>query len=469
MWPPSLRARLVAAFVGVVALGTFLAAILTMVVVHRTFDQYLDRRAGEAARGGVQSAQEVYQQGEDRWTEAGLDRLAHELVLTGYDFKLTDGGQILLDTTRSTSGERKLVRVTSAPVLERGGRQVANIEVFALQGGGSTPADAEFQAELDRIHLIAATIASLLAIILGLLLARRLTGPLRALAVAARSLGGARAVAPPPVAGAPEIKEIGQALAGLSDSLERQQRARRQLAQDLAHELRTPLTLILSRIEAMQDGVVPFEVDGLESVHTEVLRLTRLIGEIEQLAESEAHPRRLETQPIALDELALEAHGAHADTFERVGVALVLDCRRAHAMGDPDAVRQILTNLLSNALKYTPEGGRVRLATGETDGEATLTLSDTGPGIDHQELDRVFDRTYRGASTRSLGGGMGLGLAIAQELARSQGGQLTISPSEQGAAFTLSLPVVDDAERIGMLSSVAAAAEADARSRPGGA
>ena len=465
MWPPSLRARLVAAFVGVVAVGTFLAAILTMLVVHHTFDQYLDRRAGEAVRGGVQSAQEVYQQSGGRWTEAGLDRLAHELVLTGYDFKLAGGGRTLLDTTRSTSGERKLVRVTGAPVLERGGRLVANIEVFALQGGGSTPADAEFQAELDRIHLIAATFASLLAIILGLLLARRLTGPLRALASAARSLGGERAGAPLPVAGAPEIKEIGQALAGLSDSLERQQRARRQLAQDLAHELRTPLTLILSRIEAMQDGVVPFEVDGLESVHAEVLRLTRLIGDIEQLAESEAHPRRLETRPIALDELALEAHGAHADTFERVGVALVLDARRAHAMGDPDAVRQILTNLLSNALKYTPEGGRVRLDTGETDGEATLTLSDTGPGIDQQELDKVFDRTYRGASTRSLGGGMGLGLAIAQELARSQGGQLTISPSTRGAAFTLSLPAVDDAERIQLLSS----AEADTRARPGGA
>ena len=469
MWPPSLRTRLVAAFVGVVAVGTFLAAILTMLVVHRTFEQYLDRRAAEAVRGGAQSAQDIYRQSGGRWTETGLDQLAHELVLTGYDFKLTAGKRTLLDTTGSTSGERQLVRVVAGPVLGRDGKQIGNIEVFALQGGGGTPADAEFQDELDRVHLIAAAIATVLALILGMLLARRLTGPLRALAATARSLGGKHAIEPLPVGGAPEIKDLSQALTGLSDSLERQQRARRQLAQDLAHELRTPLTLVLSRIEAMQDGVVPFDVEGLESLHAEVLRLTRLIGDIEQLAESEAHPRRLKTRPVALDELAFEAHEAHADTFDRLGVALVLDNRRAHARGDPDAVRQILTNLLSNALKYTPEGGRVLLETAENDVEATLTLSDTGPGIDSQELDKIFDRTYRGASTRSVGGGMGLGLAIAQELAHSQGGRLTIqAPSRQGAAFTLSLPGVDDAERRGLLAA-AAAAEAVARTRPSGA
>ena len=457
MWPLSLRARLVGAFVGVVVVGTFLAAIATMLVVHRTFDSYIERRADEAVRSGVVSAQESYAREDNRWTEAGLDRLAHELVLTGYDFRLIDDGVTLIDTTRSTSEERALVRVAQVPVGASSGRTVATMEVFALQEGGSTPADAKLRADLDRGHLVAATIASLLAIVLGLLLARRLTGPLRALAVAARSLGQDHSVEAIPTAGAPEIKDLSQALIGLAESLDRQQRARRQLAQDLAHELRTPLTLVLSRIEAMQDGVVPFDVEGLESLHTEVLRLTRLIGEIEQLAESEARPRRLETHPIALDELAREAHGAHRDAFGVAGVALLLETRPARAEGDPDAVRQILTNLLSNALKYTPSGGQVRIGTRTNTGRALLTLTDTGPGIEHDEVGKVFARAYRADSARSLGTGMGLGLAIAQELAAAQQGLLTLASSPGGAVFTLSLPLAPQSEQQSLTSESEAA------------
>lgn len=440
MWPLSLRARLVGAFVGVVVVGTFLAAIATMLIVHRTFDSYLERRADEAVRNGVVSAQESYARGGNRWTEPGLDRLAHELVLTGYDFRLTGDGVALIDTTRSASKERALVRVAQVPVGANSGRKIATMEVFALQDGGSTPADAKLRADLDRGHLVSATIASLLAIVLGLLLARRLTGPLRALAVAARSLGRDHSVEAIPTAGPPEIKDLSQALTGLADSLHRQQSARRQLAQDLAHELRTPLTLVLSRIEAMQDGVVPFAVEGLESLHTEVLRLTRLIGEIEQLAESEARPRRLETHSIALDELAREGHGAHRAAFGVAGIVLLVETRPSPAQGDPDAVRQILTNLLSNALKYTPSGGQVRIQTRMHNGRALLTLTDTGPGIERDEVGKVFTRAYRADSARSRGSGMGLGLAIAQELAAAQQGLLTLASSPEGALFTLSLP-----------------------------
>lgn len=436
-----------ASFVGVVGVGTFLAALLTVVAVHRTFDRYLDRRADHATRSATQSAEKVFSRAGGVWTAKGLDGLTHDLILTGYDFRLVAHEKILVDTTHSTPGERSLVQVAREPVRDAKGREVAAMEVYALRGGGSTPADADFRAELDRVHLIAAAVSSLLAIVLGLLLARRLTGPLRHLATVARSLGKTHTAVPVAATGPPEVRDLGLALAGLADGLERQQRSRRQLAQDLAHELRTPLTLVRSRIEAMQDGVVPFDHGGLQALHTEVLRLTRLIGEIERLAEIEARPRTMEARRVALDALANDVAAGSSGAFEAAGVTLSVDAAPTHAMADPDAVRQIGTNLVSNALKYTPLGGRVELRTYEEAGRAFLVVSDTGPGIDAADAERVFDRFFRGGDARNSRGGMGLGLTIARDLAVAQGGYLIHRPTASGATFVLSLPSAASSQR----------------------
>jgi two-component system sensor histidine kinase BaeS len=190
----------------------------------------------------------------------------------------------------------------------------------------------------------------------------------------------------------------------------------------------------------MQDGVVPFEPGGLEALHTEVLRLTRLIGEIERLAEAEARPRTLETRPVPLDVLAGDIGRSLAGAFEAADVVMHVEAGPSRAMADPDGVRQIVTNLVSNAIRHTPRGGRVTLRTYEEGGRAVLTVSDTGPGIDPAESERVFERFYRGPRAGSADGGVGLGLTIARDLASAQGGFLTHRPTESGAMFVLSLP-----------------------------
>lgn len=441
MWSPSLRARLVAAFVGVVAIGTFLAALLSVVVVHHSFADYLDQRAEDAATHALSAAEDTYRQSHG-WTTTGLDRLAHDLALTGYDFRLQAGRRVLLDTTRSTSKDRKLSRIVSTPVRSPEGRQVAVMETYALSGGGSTPADADFRSQLDRVHLIAAALASLIAIAVGLLLARRLTRSLKALAGHARALGRGEATAPTPAAGPPEIRDLSLALAALEEDLDRQARSRRQLAQDLAHELRTPLTLVRSRIEAMQDDVVPFDRDGLESLHSEVLRLTRLIGEIERLAEAEATPRSLRTRSVELDVLARETVESLTSAFDSEGVVLTIDAEPVRALADPDAVRQIVTNLLSNALKYTPAGGTVEVRTEEREARAVLSVRDSGPGVAADDKDHIFDRFFRGRDGAPDGTapGDGLGLTIARQLAVAQRGDLVLAAPGPGAEFRLTLP-----------------------------
>ena len=435
-----LRARLVAGFVVVSVVATLLAALLTIWVVHGSFADYLDARAADATVRAAQLAQETYVDGGDRWQATGLDRLAHEFALTGYDFRLSSRGRVLLDTTRPRDPSITLALVGAANVRGAQGTPVARLETFALPGGGSTPADADFRRDLDRAHLVAALIAAALAITIGMIVAGRLAGPLRRLASAAGRLGRDEPRVGMREEGPPEVRAVAGALAELADDLERQQRSRRQLAQDLAHELRTPLTLVQSRIEAMQDGVVPFDSDGLAALHMEVLRLSRLISQIETLAEAEARPRPLVIRSVALDVVAGENRDALGPSFEHAGLTLRLDLHPAPARADLDATRQIIGNLLSNALKYTPQGGTVTIATRREAGAAVLLVTDTGPGIDASDPARVFDRFYRTAAARARDDGAGLGLAIARQLAVAQGGSLDVSSTGAGTVFTLRVP-----------------------------
>jgi two-component system, OmpR family, sensor histidine kinase BaeS len=438
MQPLGLRARLVAAFVGIAALTTLVAAVLTSVGLHDRFDAYVGDRTRDATASSLALTQATYAES-GGWTPSGLDLLAHELVLTGYDYRLVAGGRTLLDTTKLERDDVEFRRVASRPVVSPRGEEVGTLELFALGPGGNTPADEAFRAELDRAHLIAAVIAAIVAIVAGLVMAGRLSRPLRQLSVAARGL--ASGGAPPGLpAGSREIRELGESLSGLADDLARQQKARRQLAQDLSHELRTPLMLIQSRIEAMQDGVLPFDADELATLHTETLRLSRLIGQIERLAEAEARPSPLRADPIALDELAREAHGALTAAFEIRGLSLEIDAPPTPAVGDRDAVRQIITNLLSNALKYAPDASAVRLSTSTEDGSAVLRVSDEGSGLPGMEGTRVFDRFYRGAGAAEMSGGAGLGLTIARELAVAQRGSLRMDDGGELTCFVLRLP-----------------------------
>jgi len=433
-----LRARLVAAFVGIAALAVLVAALLTGWSLHRSFDDYLDRRSEDAGRSAVSLAEAAHEGAGGRWTPDGLDILSHELVLTGYDYRLRGGGRVLLDTTKLDRAGLDFRRVESLPVEGADGARVGTLELYALGPGGNTLADDELRRELDRGHLLAALIAAAVAIGAGLVVAGRLSRPLRQLTVAARGLAaGGRT--PPELPGAsPEVRDLSEALGGLAGDLDRQRRARRQLAQDLSHELRTPLMLLQGRIEAMQDGVVPFDADGLATLHTETLRLSRLIGQIERLAQSEAQPPRLVSGDVPLHGIAREAHAALAAAFEMRGLALELHAEPAAALADEDAVRQIATNLLSNALKYAPAEHPVRLSTGIEDDRAVLRVHDDGQGLDAA---RVFERFYRDSDASWHSGGEGLGLTIARELAEAQGGTLEVDSSAPGTCFVLRLPL----------------------------
>jgi two-component system, OmpR family, sensor histidine kinase CiaH len=233
---------------------------------------------------------------------------------------------------------------------------------------------------------------------------------------------------------------VGRALVPIRRSLQRQ----RDFVADAAHELRTPLTILHSAVELGLAANSPEDQeDALTQALVESRHLARLIGDLSLLARADSGALALDTQPVELSQLVSETVNGVEMLAEDQGVRLdthmIGDVR---VLGDPGRLRQLLVIVLDNALKHTPPGGAIRVALAEVGGKAQLQVQDTGPGIEPQDLPRLFDRLYRAKRDRGTDGG-GLGLAIARWIAEAHGGRIVAAnASPHGAVFTVTLPIL---------------------------
>lgn len=280
----------------------------------------------------------------------------------------------------------------------------------------------------------------------GVWAAERITRPLGRLRDAARQLGLRDLSLRVPVEGDTEVAELAAAFNRMAERLEAEDRARRQLLADVAHELGHPLSVLRGRLELMQDGIQAPTPEALVTLQDEVVRMSRLIGDLRDLSLADAGALSLRLRPVRLEEVV----DPLLANLEPVAAGRRIALERDVAPGlpvlevDPDRIRQVLVNLLSNALRYTPEGGRVTLRAWQHGSEVRIEVADTGPGIDPADLPHVFERFYRAdpARTRSAGGGTGLGLAIARSLVHLHGGRIWAeNRPEGGSRFTVALPL----------------------------
>src|SRR3990170_7837710 len=233
---------------------------------------------------------------------------------------------------------------------------------------------------------------------------------------------------------------MARAFNSMADTIEEEDRLRRAFAADVAHELRTPLTILRTQIEGIQDGVIEPTSPALASLHEETLRLSRLVADLETLASADAAGFTLVRQPIELLPLLSGAAQDLAGPCEAAGVSLRTHLADVRLQADATRIRQVVANLLSNALKFTPSGGEVDLTLQAEVGRAMIRVSDTGPGIPPDEIAHVFDRFFRGRGVRA--GGSGIGLTVARELVRAHGGDIQVtSDPGQGATFAVTLPM----------------------------
>lgn len=315
------------------------------------------------------------------------------------------------------------------------------------------PAERAYLAAINDALWLAGGLAALAAVGVGLVLARQISGPIRHLTRAARRMAGGDLDQRVPVRSRDELGELAAAFNSMADAVGHQEQLRRRMAADIAHELRTPLAIIQADLEAMLDGVRPVSPEAVADVHQETRLLSRLIDDLRDLSLAETGQLPLQKQPTDLGELARASAARFAPRAEEKGVGLEVEAAEdlSRADVDPDRISQVLGNLLENALRHTPPGGRVELRVGPGERPATLqaTVRDTGPGIPAEHLPNVFEHFYRADHARSRkDGGSGIGLAVVKQLVEAHGGRVWVeSPPGQGTTFGLVLPAAPTGPR----------------------
>jgi len=238
------------------------------------------------------------------------------------------------------------------------------------------------------------------------------------------------------VAGSDELAVLGRAFNDMAASLESTEEKRRQLLSDVAHELRTPLATIDGYVEGLADGVVEPSPETWGVIQTETLRLGRLVDDLQKVSRAEERQfdlRLAATEPAGLVEAAVQS-ALPAYALKGVGLESRLAGELLVVMADPDRMGEVLANLLENALRHTPAGGRVEVTAAAAEGGVELAVSDSGEGIGAEHLERVFERFYRADAARARsGGGSGIGLTIARAIVEAHGGTIRAESEGRGA------------------------------------
>lgn len=433
-----LRARLAVAFVAVALLAVALAALIGNLGLGPRLNEAARMRLVNTANHVADIAVAAYENA-GGWTLTATTELSHVAALDGLRIELEFPGGRLVEI-----GPRPAGTTARATVSVRGQR-VATVMVSAGSGSLLTPEEQHLRHSLDQLHLVAAGVATLAAVLVGILLAQTLTRPLRSIRGVAERLGRGELEARVEVGTEPEMRAVGRALNRLAETLEHEEELRKESVADLAHELRTPVNGLLARIEAAQDQVLPLP-GNLVAMHDEVLRLTRLLDDLASLADAERPGLLLDKQPLDLGEVARTASQSFMPRFADAGIAFAVFVVPTWVSGDFGRLEQVVANLLSNALFYTEAGGEVALSVGRSGGEAVLEVKDSGVGIEPEDLRHIFTRFWRADHSRSRAtGGTGIGLVIVNELVRAHEGRIDVeSIPGTGSRFRVMLPALDE-------------------------
>ncbi|WNQ13133.1 ATP-binding protein [Paenibacillus aurantius] len=312
------------------------------------------------------------------------------------------------------------------------------------QSTSLNPAIQGYQESLVWRTKLLYSLLFLVAVVVSYLIAKRLSRHLNRVYRMAEEIGSGNRSIRIPLEGPEEVRRLTATLNNMSAELKRQEDWRHQLMEDFMHELRTPLTSVLPRVEAMVDGLLKPDPAQMQEIYEELERFTRLVNDLERLSEAEAARFAMIIKRTNMVKLTLQIYNQHKALAKEKGIKLKLEATNVpcYAEIDRDKIVQVMTNVVLNAIKYTPPGGRVTLMTDWTEDHILLACEDTGIGISTQDLPYIFNRLYRADKSRSrFSGGVGLGLSIAKALVEAHNGELTASSQVgKGSRFMIKLP-----------------------------
>jgi two-component system sensor histidine kinase BaeS len=454
----SLATKLTLAFLIVGLTGAVLVAVLVRQTTRTAFDQFILDREQQTL---VNSLQQYYQTNGSWGGVAGYlqSDFAANLPFDGSRRDFRRGGMqytlIGSDHTVVVSNQPASVGQTySGGDLSRAISLVVNSETVGWLVLGPFPGQWQLSgpevAFLQRVNhaiQLSALVAAALALLLGGLLAYTLTRSLRELREATDDIARGNLGRQVKIRSKDEMGALAVSFNKMSLDLDRATQVRRQMTADIAHDLRTPLSVISGYAEALSDGKLPGNVEVYDILHQETQRLGRLVEELRVLSLADAGELPLSLQPVQPQSLLEQAAARHSVAAQQKSIAIRLEVGQGlpTVQADSERMAQVLDNLMTNAIRYTPAGGEIVLASSLAGNSVQLQVRDNGSGITPEDLPNIFDRFYRGDKARQQNGESGLGLAIAKSIVEAHRGAIAVeSTPGQGTTFTILLPVAVD-------------------------
>jgi two-component system, OmpR family, sensor histidine kinase BaeS len=435
---PTVGTRLAMSFVFVAMISIALVATLAIVFGDKDLSALAAQRRADLIRSLAADGASAYNTGAPGWSDADLEPAIVLARAAGASIAFLDSdGRPVASSIPDPVGAKGATRT---PISVSGTRIGTLVVVF--HGRGIDASANSLSWSLLLAVVAGAGVAGLLALAVATVASRRLTRPVVRLIETARAVAAGDQDASVGAIQAPgEIRQLTADFDAMADALARHQQVHRDLVADVAHELRTPVAVLQASCEAMLDHIRPVSVEEIGSLHQEVLRLARLVDDLQTLASADAAALHLSLAPTDLGAVADAAADTLAPHFSDTQIELNRSISPVQVMGDQHRLRQVALNLLTNAAKFTPEGGRVSLEVRRVDQSAELVVRDTGRGIDAEELPHIFERFWRGrdASTAS---GTGIGLAIVAQLVTAHHGTIAVTSSPGvGTTMTVRLPL----------------------------
>lgn len=452
-----LRTRLSLSYILYTLLLIFLISVSANVYLEKHFQDYVKKQQEQKNNEIVALIQQQYRDGE--WNRAVIEDIGINALENGMIVKVTNNkGHVIWDATvhnngmcmqmlshmannmKSRYGQFNGEYVENPYIVKHDFQSVGTVQIGYYGPFYFNDSDLDFINSMNKMLSAIGLLALALAVVFGVFMARQLSKPISNVIKGAQLI--AKGFFKEKIGNRSSTREIDQLTSTfnhLAETLDKQDALRKQMSADVAHELRTPIATLQSHLEAMIDGIWQPDVQRLKSCHEEVMRIGRMVGDLDKLAKVEAENLILDKESFNLLELARTIVQNFESAYKNKGIELTLTGVDSCLSADRDKISQVIINLLSNALKYTPSGGTVDISVDCFDEKTGIRIQDSGMGIPKEDLPYIFERFYRVDKSRNrLTGGSGIGLSIVKSIVDAHNGKIQVE-SELGKGTSITV------------------------------
>jgi signal transduction histidine kinase len=455
-----LRTQLSLAFVLVVLITVSIISILSNALINHQFEAYIIEGQSAKSSSIVENLSLQYNGLSNKWNVDAIHTLGMYSLNDGYIIKVIDsnGTSVWDAENHDMESCRHIMEEISNRMQEHGaegnfvshkfdllqkGQKVGLVSIQYFGPYFLSESDFVFLDSLNVLLMVIGIFSLLLSFITGLVLAKHISRPItRTADITKQIASGDYDIKFEGRTSTRELHNLVSSITHLANSLSKQERLRKRLTTDVAHELRTPLTTLSSHLEMMTMGLWEATPNRLKSCHEEILRLSKLVVDLECLERAENDNLKLNKTPIDLLALTKQLCGTFEGELLRKNLQFTIDGAVSIALIDKDRFSGVISNLMSNSVKYTPDGGKIHVLIQDFPQESVFIIEDTGVGIPENELPFIFERFYRADKSRNRKtGGSGIGLAIVKSVVAAHEGNITVrNRTEGGCKFVVKLP-----------------------------